>query len=312
MPTSPHQEQTLFDRPTPAQRSTRILLSLVLVGILLIHSWWFFGAMFLMAGAFVLNGISGRWRDWAIWIGMLVGFALFADLRASMGVAVEMRPLFLYAIRLETLGGRLPLPTLWLQEHLQSGLLDALSTAVYISFFIVPQVAVVYLWRVGGPFPRYVTAACILFATSLVIHFVAPTAPPWMASEAGLLPPLDRIAIRVLSATSASLTEGGYQASANDVAAMPSVHQGLTVLAMIALARHDPRARWTGWVYSALMLFAITYLGEHYAVDGVVGAAIAWGAWMLAGRISENHQGAGRAMTGPRGNAPVSAEPSAK
>ena len=93
---------------------------------------------------------------------------------------------------------------------------------------------------------------------------------------------MDRIVIRVLSATSTTLTEGGYEASANDVAAMPSVHQGFTVLAMIALARHDPRTRLTGWVYSILMLFAITYLGEHYVVDGLVGATMAWGAWHVA------------------------------
>ncbi|MFH1765552.1 MAG: phosphatase PAP2 family protein [Gemmatimonadota bacterium] len=261
----------------------RLLLSLLLAGILLIHSWWFFGAMFLMAGAFVLTGISGGWRDWFIWVGMLVGFALFADLRAGMGPTVEVRTFFHYAIQLETLGGLLAVPTIWLQEHLQSDSLDALATAVYISFFVVPQVVVVYLWRTGGPFPRYVAAACLLFAVALVFHFLLPTAPPWMASEEGLIPPMDRIAVRVLSSTSATLTEGGYQASANDVAAMPSVHQGLTVLAMIALAKHDPRTRWTGWVYSVLMLFAITYLGEHYAVDGVVGAAIAWWAWRLVG-----------------------------
>ncbi len=256
------------------------------MALLLVHSWWFFGAMFLMAGALVLTGISGGWRDWCIWVGMLVGFALFADLRAGMGPAVEVRTLFHYAIQLETLGGLVTVPTLWLQEHLQSGFLDALATAVYISFFVVPQVVVVYLWRTGGSFPRYVAAACLLFAVALVFHFLLPTAPPWMASEEGLIPPMDRIALRVLSSTSATLTEGGYQASANDVAAMPSVHQGLTVLAMIALAKHEPRTRWTGWVYSFLMLFSITYLGEHYAVDGVVGAAIAWGAWRIAGYSS--------------------------
>ena len=263
-------------------KSLRIFLSLLLVGVLLVQSSWFFTAMFLMAGAMVLTGISGSWRDWFIWIGMLVGFALFAELRARMGPTVETHPFFLYAIRLETLGGLIAVPTIWLQDHLHGGVLDASTTAVYLSFFFVPQVVVVYLWRKGGPFPRYVAAACLLFGASLVVHFLVPTAPPWMASEAGLIPPMDRIVIRVLTATSATLTEGGYQASANDVAAMPSLHQGLTVLAMIFLAKHNPATRWAGWIYSALMLFAITYLGEHYAVDGLVGAAMAWGAWWLA------------------------------
>jgi len=72
---------------------------------------------------------------------------------------------------------------------------------------------------------------------------------------------------------------------------MPSVHLGLTVLAMLALAHLDPRTRWTGWAYSLLMLLAITYLGEHYAVDGIVGAALAWGGWKVAGRSGPGSAG---------------------
>jgi membrane-associated phospholipid phosphatase len=253
-----------------------------------------------MAAATFWAGISGSRKDWLIWIGMLVGFTLFADLRARMGPTVEEHPLFLYVIQLETLGGLFELPTTWLQAHLQNGplnkwgLLDAVLTAIYISFFITPQVVVVYLWRKGGPFPRYVAAACLLFAGALVVHFFLPTAPPWMAAEEGLIPAMDRIGIQVLTATSATLTEGGYQASANDVAAMPSVHQGLTVLAMIAMGSHDPKARRTAWIYSLLMLLAITYLGEHYAVDGVVGAGMAWGAWVLVGRFELTRSVPGR------------------
>jgi len=289
----------LLDQHFSMGKVLRIVLSLVLVGVLLVQSSWFFTAMFLMAGAMVLTGISGSWRDWFIWIGMLVGFALFAELRARMGPTVEAHPLFLYAIRLETLGGLIAVPTIWLQDHLHGDVLDAFTTAVYLSFFFVPQVVVVYLWRRGGPFPRYVAAACLLFGTTLVVHFLVPTAPPWMASEEGLIPPMDRIVIRVLTATSATLTEGGYQASANDVAAMPSLHQGLTVLAMIFLAKLNPATRWAGWIYSVLMLFAITYLGEHYAVDGLVGAAMAWGAWWIVERFGEAFERGGQNAIAP-------------
>jgi membrane-associated phospholipid phosphatase len=200
---------------------------------------------------------------------------------------VEQDPYFLYAIRIETLGGLLPVSNVWLQDHLQSGLLDGISIAVYLSFFFVPQTVVVYLWATHGPFARYVAAACGLFGAALVIHFLLPTAPPWMASEGGLIPPLDRSIIRVLSGISPSLTAGGYEASANDVAAMPSVHQGLTVLAAIAMASHRPRTRWVAWLYGLGMLFAIAYLGEHYVVDGALGAGMAWVAWWLTGRSRE-------------------------
>lgn len=273
----------MLDNRFATGKGVRVLLSFVLVALLLVQSPWFFLLIFLMAGAMVHTGISGSLRDWFIWIGMIVGFALFAELRARMGPTVEANTFFLYAIQLETVGGLLPVPTVWLQSHLQTEVFDATATAIYTSYYLVPQIVAIFLWRKGGPFSRYVAAACLLFGVALVVHFFLPTAPPWMASEEGLIPPMDRIAIRVLSATSATLTEGGLQASANDVAAMPSVHQGLTVLAMIALATDNPGTRWTGCIYSVLMLFAITYLGEHYVVDGLVGAAMAWGAWRTMG-----------------------------
>lgn len=274
-------------KPRFPGRGNRIALSLLLVALLLLQSSWFFSAMCVMAGAMVIAGASENHRDWLVWIGMLVGFALFAGVRAGMGLAVEARPLFHYVIEMDTLGGLIPVPTIWLQRAFQGGPLDALTTWIYLSFFAVPQLVVVYLWRMGGAFPRYVAAACLLFALALITHFILPTAPPWMAADAGLIPPLDRICIRVLTDISPGLTAGGYQASANDVAAMPSVHQGLTVLAMIALANRDRRAQWIGWIYSALMLFAITYLGEHYAADGAVGAAMAWASWRVAGSATQ-------------------------
>jgi len=270
-------------------RTLRVLLSLLLAWLVFYLSSWFFAAMCIMAGAMVVTAARGSFKEWMVWIGMLVGFALFAEIRARMGPTVELRTLFTYVIQMETLGGLWEVPTLWLQEHIPGsfmnagGWLDAVTTAVYISFFIVPQVVVVYLWWKGGPFARYVLAACILFTVALAIHFLLPTAPPWMAAEEGLLRPIQRIGIRVLTETSPSLTAGGYEASANDVAAMPSVHLGLSVLAAMAMASFDPRTKRTAWVYSLAMLFAITYLGEHYAVDGVVGAAIAWGGWVGAG-----------------------------
>ena len=282
-------------RQFPMERGVRTLLSLLLVGLLVLQSSWFFLFMFLMAGAMVFSGIYGSRREWLTWIGMLIGVAVFADLRARMGPIVEAHTFFQYPIHLETLGGALVVPTVWLQNPLLSGFLEAPLVAVYLSYFLVPQLVAIFLWREGGPFPRYVVAACLLFGTALLVHFFLPTAPPWMASQEGVIPAIDRVIIRVLSETFPELTAGGYAASANDVAAMPSVHQGLTVLAMIALGKHDPRTRLTGWLYATLMLFAITYLGEHYVVDGLAGAAVAWGAWTFAGKFQSrsSHTGTG-------------------
>jgi hypothetical protein len=288
----------------------RLALSLLVVAGLVLLNSWFFAAMGLMAVAMVVTGYSGTWRDWLTWLAMLVGFALFATLRAAMEGEVEARPLYLYVIHIETLGGLIPPATVWLQSHLQDsilnpwGVLDVLSTVVYISFFIVPQVVVVYLWKTGGPFRPYVAAACLLFAGALAVHFLLPTAPPWMAARDGYLPQVDRIGMGVLTAASSTLTQGGYSAQANDVAAMPSVHQGLVILAMLALASHVKRAGPAAFSYAALMLFSITYLGEHYAVDGLAGGAMAWAAWRLTAR-----RPGGNSSPGPSGSVPLGIRP---
>ena len=265
--------------------------SLVIVAALLIQSSWFFAAVSVMAAAMIVAGSTGQWQDWLFWIGIVVGFTLFAGLRAAMGPMVEEDPLFAYVIQIETLGGILPVSSVWLQEQFHSGILDALSIAVYLSFFIVPQAVVVFLWKTGGAFRRYVLAAVGLFVSALAIHVLLPTAPPWMAAEAGLIPQLDRIIIRLLTEISPSLTAAGYDASGNDVAAMPSVHQGLTVLATVAFVHHRPRFRWAGWAYGLGMLFAITYLGEHYVADGVAGGAMAWASWWLVGKFMKGKTG---------------------
>lgn len=279
------------DRPTRVPHPWGLVLSLLLVAVLLAQSSWFFATICIMAGAMVVSGATGQWRDWFLWASIVVGFTLFAGLRAAMGPMVEQDPLFLYAIQMETLGGLLPVSNAWLQKHFQSPVLDALTIVVYLSFFFVPQTVVVILWKTGGAFRRYVLAALGLFVSALVVHLVLPTAPPWMASQSGLIPPLDRIIIRVLTSISPTLTEGGYQASGNDVAAMPSVHQGLTVLATIAWVAHRPNFRWAGWAYGLGMLFAISYLGEHYLVDGIIGGAMAWAAWWGAGKIPDRWPG---------------------
>jgi membrane-associated phospholipid phosphatase len=38
-----------------------------------------------------------------------------------------------------------------------------------------------------------------------------------------------------------------------------------------------------GWLYAAVMAFALVYLGEHYVVDIIAGVALAVVAWLAFG-----------------------------
>ena len=60
----------------------------------------------------------------------------------------------------------------------------------------------------------------------------------------------------------------------NPFAAMPSLHFGTSVTAAHVLAGTGRAAGALGWAYAAALGFALVYLGEHYVVDLVAGAAL--------------------------------------
>ena len=66
---------------------------------------------------------------------------------------------------------------------------------------------------------------------------------------------------------------------------MPSVHNGLAVLFAIAGWRIN---KWFGGFlagYAVLIWIGSIHLGWHYAIDGLLAAALTLGIWTIAGRI---------------------------
>ena len=70
------------------------------------------------------------------------------------------------------------------------------------------------------------------------------------------------------------------------ISAMPSLHVGIAALfALIGWSR----SKWVGAfliVYACAIQLGSVALGWHYAIDGYVGAVFAFGAWVLAGRLT--------------------------
>jgi membrane-associated phospholipid phosphatase len=56
---------------------------------------------------------------------------------------------------------------------------------------------------------------------------------------------------------------------------MPSLHFATTLMGAHLLSEVGPGAGAVGWTYTALLGLALVYLGEHYAVDLLAGAALA-------------------------------------
>jgi membrane-associated phospholipid phosphatase len=180
------------------------------------------------------------------------------------------------------------LPTLWLQDLFyvpdEVGLLDLVLSGVYITYFVAPHLAVLAVWRTRPQlFPKAILGVSLCFMIGLFFYFTIPTAPPWLASDTG---DIDANVTRILPEVSAQLAGDTYdEASAavgeNDVAAMPSLHTGLTAMVAIIMACYGRRWRLVGLTYLGLMALALVYLGEHYVIDEIGGIVMAIGIWKL-------------------------------
>jgi membrane-associated phospholipid phosphatase len=63
----------------------------------------------------------------------------------------------------------------------------------------------------------------------------------------------------------------------NPLAAMPSLHFATSLMGAHLLSEVDPVAGAVGWTYALTLGLALVYLGEHYAVDLIAGAALTEG-----------------------------------
>jgi membrane-associated phospholipid phosphatase len=163
---------------------------------------------------------------------------------------------------------------------------------VYLSYFLIPQLVGMSLVRRPEALRRYVVAILLVFEASLIIHFFAPTSPPWLVALDGHIGSVKRILWDVLHPLWPQRLEDGYRASQNDYAAMPSVHIALTLLAALAAVKEWRSLRYPAAVYVFAMTFSVVYLGEHYLIDTLAGGALALLAWAVARSAKQHHTNA--------------------
>ncbi|MEX0683103.1 MAG: phosphatase PAP2 family protein [Dehalococcoidia bacterium] len=235
-------------------------------------------AISLIAVYMALDGTS--FRVWALYV---TGFILFAQLRGhadGMGMPVQ----FDYPVAMEKALFFGTIPSIWLQDQFYTfarlGPLETYTIGVYLAYFFAPHALAFALWRFDNDrFKTYAFSFMLTLYLGLLTAALLPTAPPWMAGQLGHIPHV----YQVLPDVSGEVAPGAYQnvyqiAGANNVAAMPSLHAAIPFLMAIALWKYR-WLRWAGAAFAVSMLFSIVYLGEHYAVDGLAGWAVAGAAW---------------------------------
>ena len=138
-------------------------------------------------------------------------------------------------------------------------------------------------------------------------------APPWMASRDGYLTDgISRITGRGWWEFGRGGSGGGgghqsFSAVGNQVAAMPSLHAGISILVAVwAITRLRSSWRWLMVLYPAAMSFMLVYYAEHYVVDIIAGGicvAIVLVGWSMGAPASPDPRGGrrGRSRRRPRG-----------
>jgi hypothetical protein len=198
-------------------------------------------------------------------------------------------------------------PTVWLQGHLhEAGRVQWFEVAaflVYVShFFVTPLLAAVLWVRDRWRFRRFAAALALLTLLGCVTFVAFPAAPPWMASERGLIGPTTRLIPQLWTwigvGSETGLVGTGYR-YANEVAAVPSLHAALALLVALAVWPRRWWARILVAAYPLAMALAIVYTGEHYVSDVLLGWLYAVASFLgirwIAERLSARRVRAGRA-----------------
>lgn len=182
-------------------------------------------------------------------------------------------------------------PTIWLQDRLFDPLrisfLDYLTTFTHWSYFIVPHVAAILIWRTRPElFRRYMLTMTITMGIGLVVYFLSPAAPPWLTADKAPQQDIYRVMANVGRTLNSSLYDRTYSVlgDPNAVAAMPSLHQAITFMLFLFALNYSRKLAIAALVYSLMMAFSLVYTGEHYVIDALVGCGIATYAYLFTGR----------------------------
>lgn len=240
---------------------------------------WILGGLLCLS----LGSLSNFFRSLLLeWLPLLAALTLYDVLR---GIGTGHMPIHAdFQIWLDKyVFGFGSVPSVWLQQRLwhpsHVSIVDYAAFGTYMSYFLVTPFALGALWLIDRPLFRSYARRLTLLSFAAVAWFTAcPTVPPWLASQKNLIGSVQRLNNSIAPNNGwfdpTALWERGVNL-ANDLAAFPSLHEGMTILLSIMLWRRvRPVFRTVLVAYPLVMAFSLVYLGEHYVSDLVAGAAL--------------------------------------
>jgi len=289
----------LDESPIAVSATARRVRIVVAAGLLAYAAVLFVGGgMGLLAGLVVSiialvvgSGKMGLFaRDWAPVAVMMGIYGIAFELAAKLGMPTWYSP----QIDADRVLGLGHVPSIWLQQELGAAHNQTLAVAAavaYASHYYFPVLLGLYVWwyhRETAFFSLMYGLLTALFLATIV-YVLAPTAPPWLAAERGMLPPIhDVVKMGLLDLRLDALAD--HKGDPNlylTRAAFPSVHAAWPVVSLLVVMRYRVSvwARVATLAQLAIVWFAIVYAGEHYAIDVVAGTAFGAVAFVLVERF---------------------------
>lgn len=181
------------------------------------------------------------------------------------------------------------IPTVELQRRLYAnrrvGWWSVPISAVYLSHFVVPYACAAWLHRNDRErWRRWNRTFALLNLAGLATYVALPSAPPWMASEEGVIEPVERTSgdgLELLGLRHIErVLELGRQGT-NEVAAIPSIHSAHALLVPLFFSGLPPWARAALALYPAAMGATLVVTAEHYVLDVALGFGYTIAAYAL-------------------------------
>jgi membrane-associated phospholipid phosphatase len=249
----------------------------------------------------------GRRRDVAVCALQMWAYIAAYELPHDDAEEQSRRVAVDYPIRVDRLLGLGELPTIRLQRRFsrpgEVNAVERVLSGCHWVWFAVPHLSLAYvLLRAPERFPGAAARMYSVFDVGAVFYWLVPTAPPWWAAEHGRLGDGRELAVR------RTMIEYGPQfwgplwaplygmLGGNPLAAMPSLHFATSAMGARLLWEVDPVAGTVGSAYAAALGLALVYLGEHYLIDVLAGAALSEAVQALSPRVAPLYRAVERAL----------------
>jgi len=252
--------------------------------------------LLIMLAAWLLGKFGLFMKDWFVFIAFIYLFDSLRGIIYILTCKLSLPVHTLYVLKAEKalFGG---IPSVFLQNLLlrpdpagNFSWLEKTLTVFYGSHFIAFLLVgwIIWLYR-RETHSLYTAAFYFLMSLGILFYAIAPTVPPWMASDHfGLIPPLTRFNTILFNFAIPDIS-GGFDT--NPIAAMPSLHAAFPILCSFLLWGIYRWKAFAFYVYTLVILFAIVYTGDHYVIDVIAGLALAVACYWMARKIHAGRPG---------------------